>query len=83
MPINKTNFVVAALITCSVAALAGSISSTIAWYQYSTRVSAVYLGTSAGSKGNLFLLTANEINRLDDNFLSRPGRIRYHYKFPK
>lgn len=53
MPINKTKFVVAALITCSVAALAGSISSTIAWYQYSTRVSAVYLGASAGSKGNL------------------------------
>lgn len=36
---------------------------------------------NAGSKGNLFLLTANEVNRLDDNFLSRPGRIRYHYKF--
>lgn len=53
MPINKTKFVVAALITCSTTALAGSISSTIAWYQYSTRVSAVYLGASAGSKGNL------------------------------
>ena len=36
---------------------------------------------NAGSKGNLFLLTANEVNRLDNNFLSRPGRIRYHYKF--
>lgn len=36
---------------------------------------------NAGSRGNLFLLTANEVNRLDDNFLSRPGRIRYHYKF--
>ncbi len=53
MPINKTKFIVAALITCSIAGLAGSISSTIAWYQYSTRVTAVYLGASAGSKGNL------------------------------
>ena len=53
MSINKTKFVVATLITCSTAALLGSVSSTIAWYQYSTRVSAVYLGASAGSKGNL------------------------------
>ena len=53
MSINKAKFVVAALITCSTAALLGSVSSTIAWYQYSTRVSAVYLGASAGSKGNL------------------------------
>ena len=53
MKINKVKFVVAALTACSIAALAGSVSSTIAWYQYSTRVSAVYLGASAGSKGNL------------------------------
>lgn len=53
MPINKTKFIVAALITCSTAALVGSVSSTIAWYQYSTRVTAVYLGASAGAKGNL------------------------------
>ena len=53
MKINKIKFVVATLITCSTAALLGSISNTIAWYQYSTRVSAVYLGASAGAKGNL------------------------------
>lgn len=53
MQINKTKFIVAALITCSAAAFLGSVSSTIAWYQYSTRVSAVYLGASAGAKGNL------------------------------
>ena len=55
MKINKTKFVVTALITCSTAALAGSISSTIAWYQYSTRATAIYLGASAGTKGNLKL----------------------------
>ena len=53
MQINKIKFIVATLIACSTVALAGSISSTIAWYQYSTRVSAVYLGASAGAKGNL------------------------------
>ena len=53
MKINKTRFVVAALVICSTGALAGSISSTIAWYQYSTRISAVYLGASAGANGNL------------------------------
>ena len=55
MKFNKTKFVVTALIACSTAALAGSVSSTIAWYQYSTRVSAVYLGASAGTQGNLKL----------------------------
>lgn len=31
--------------------------------------------------GNLFLLTVNSTYKLDDNLKSRPGRIRYHYKF--
>jgi len=31
--------------------------------------------------GNLFLLTVNNTYRLDENLKSRPGRIRYHYKF--
>ena len=53
MKINKIKFIVATLITCSTAALLGSVTNTIAWYQYSTRVSAVYLGASAGAKGNL------------------------------
>lgn len=55
MIINKAKFVVSILIICSTFALVGSISSTIAWYQYSTRVSTVYLGTSAGTEGNLKL----------------------------
>ena len=55
MKINKTKFVVATLAICSSAALIGSISSTIAWYQYSTRVSAVFLGASAGENSNLRL----------------------------
>ena len=66
MRINKTKFVVTALITCSTAALVGSISSTIAWYQYSTRVSAVYLGASAGARGNLRLRIKGTNNWIND-----------------
>jgi SpoVK/Ycf46/Vps4 family AAA+-type ATPase len=36
---------------------------------------------NTGCKGNLFLLTVNSVNKLDENLLSRPGRIRYHYKY--
>lgn len=34
-------------------ALAGSVSSTIAWYQYSTRTTAAYVGVTSGSSENL------------------------------
>lgn len=37
-------------------------------------------GTASGTH-NLFLLTVNEKRELNDNLLSRPGRIRYHYQF--
>lgn len=37
-------------------------------------------GTS-GSKGNLFILTVNNTFKIDENMKSRPGRIRYHYRF--
>ena len=59
--------VVPTLAICLGAALAGSISGTVAWYQYSTRVSAAYLGTSAGTAGNLKLRikgTNNWVNSL-------------------
>ncbi len=66
MSINKTKFVVAALITCSTAALVGSVSSTIAWYQYSTRVTAIYLGASAGTRGNLKIRIKGTDNWITD-----------------
>ena len=47
--------IVPTLSICLGAAIVGSISGTVAWYQYSTRVSAAYLGTSAGTAGNLKL----------------------------
>lgn len=37
-------------------------------------------GTASGTH-NLFLFTVNDKCGLNDNLLSRPGRIRYHYQF--
>lgn len=37
-------------------------------------------GTASGTH-NLFLFTVNDKHELNDNLLSRPGRIRYHYQF--
>lgn len=39
------------------------------------------LDGNTGSEGNLFLLTVNNVYRLDENLKSRPGRIRYHYRY--
>lgn len=37
------------------------------------------LDGNTGSSGNLYLLTVNNTHKLDENLISRPGRIRYHY----
>lgn len=39
------------------------------------------LDGNTGSQGNLFLLTVNNTYKLDENLLSRPGRIRYHFRY--
>ena len=39
------------------------------------------LDGNTGCTGNLFLLTANNIWKIDENLKSRPGRIRYHYRY--
>ena len=36
------------------------------------------LDGNTGSTGNLYLLTVNNTYKLDENLISRPGRIRYH-----
>ena len=55
-------------------ALVGSVSSTLAWYQYSTKAQAAYIGTSVGESENLEIqkkdgswasnLTSSDINAL-------------------
>ena len=67
MKTRFTKIVVPTLAIAIGAAIVGSISGTVAWYQYSTRVSTAYLGTSAGTAGNLKLRikgTDNWLNSL-------------------
>lgn len=49
----KKKIIVSALALAIGAGLAGSVTSTIAWYQYSTRTTAAYLGVAGGTSGNL------------------------------
>ena len=60
--------VIPTLSICLGAAIVGSISGTVAWYQYSTRVSAAYLGTSAGTSGNLKLRIKGSNTANDDKW---------------
>ena len=55
MKTRFTKIVVPTLAIAIGAAIVGSISGTVAWYQYSTRASTAYLGTSVGASGNLQL----------------------------
>ena len=53
MKLNKNKIIVSALALAIGTSLAGSIGSTIAWYQYSTRANVSFLGQSSGISGNL------------------------------
>lgn len=53
MKINKKNIIIPALMLTAGVSLVGSISGTLAWYQYSTRTQAAYIGTSVKATENL------------------------------
>lgn len=55
MKISNKKIIVSTLALAMGAALAGSISGSVAWYQYSTRAAALINGTSAGTLGRLQL----------------------------
>ena len=59
MKLNKNKIIVSALALVIGTSLAGSVTGTLAWYQYSTRANVSYLGTSAGASGNLQLRIKN------------------------
>ena len=61
MKINKAKMMVATLAIVAGAATVGSISGTVAWFQYNTRVTAAYVGTTASVSRNL------QIRLHDDN----------------
>ena len=53
MNIKKKSIIIPAFALLIGASLAGSVTGTVAWYQYSTRVNAAYVGVSGGTSGNL------------------------------
>ena len=53
MNIKKKSIIIPAFTLLIGAALAGSVTGTVAWYQYSTRVNTAYVGVSTGESGNL------------------------------
>lgn len=53
MKMNKNKIIVSALALAIGASLAGSVGTTIAWYQYSTRANVSFLGEASGISGNL------------------------------
>ena len=59
MKIKKKSIIIPAFALLIGASLAGSISGTVAWYQYSTRVNAAYVGVSGGTSGNLKIRIGN------------------------
>ncbi len=53
MKIKKKYIVIPTFALLISASVAGSVSGTLAWYQYSTRTNAAYVGISGGESGNL------------------------------
>ena len=66
---KKNRFIIPALSLLVGITLAGSISGTIAWYQYSTRAHGAYFGMSGGATGNLQIQLGNGewLSRLTKN----------------
>ena len=67
MKIKKKSIIIPAFALLIGASLAGSITGTVAWYQYSTRVNAAYVGVSGGTSGNL------QMRLRDGNYNAQTG----------
>lgn len=68
---KKSKIVVSALALLIGTGLAGSISGTIAWYQYSTRAAGAYVGMSGGTSGNLQMRIRKEGQAANAGWTSR------------
>ena len=60
MKLNKNKIIVSALALAIGGSLAGSVGSTIAWYQYSTRANVSYVGEASGVSSNLQMRFVSE-----------------------
>ncbi len=60
MKLNSKKLITSAMLTLIGASMVGSVAGTVAWYQYSTRASAAYVGTSTKCTGKLQVVVGNE-----------------------
>ena len=67
----KKKIIVSALALAIGTGLAGSVTSTIAWYQYSTRTTAAYVGVAGGVKGNLQMRFKQENQAADAGWTTK------------
>ena len=70
MKLNKNKISVSALALAIGTSLAGSISGTVAWYQYSTRANASFIGKASGISANLQMRLGSEFDD-DDAWRTR------------
>lgn len=67
----KKKVIVSALSLAIGAGLAGSITGTAAWYQYSTKTQAALVGVAGGVKGNLQMRIRKDAQALDAGWTTR------------
>ena len=60
MKLNKNKIIVSALALVIGTSLAGSVTGTLAWYQYSTRANVSFIGQSSGFSSNLQMRFVSE-----------------------
>lgn len=76
----KKKIIISALALTIGAGLAGSITGTAAWYQYSTKVNGAYIGASGGATGNLNMRIRKDGQAADagwSTFLSKETLMTY------
>ena len=71
---KKRRIIIPALSILAVASMVGSLAGTVAWYQYSTRVTASVAGTDASTYGNL-QLAFGSFQGESDSFGFKSGEI--------
>ena len=84
MKFNFKNIVVPALAIVAGASLAGSVAGSVAWYQYTTRTTAAYVGTSVSATRNLQIkvgsgdyktdLTNKDMTTISDSAATERGK---------
>lgn len=77
MKLNSKKIITSAMLTLIGASMVGSVAGTVAWYQYSTRASAAYVGTSAKCTEKLEIQVGDGTGSTWDTELSSAEILNY------